>query len=71
MELIWSDFAKADYWENIDYLLEEWTKKDALHFIKKVDDDLLDLFPKAQEARVGDAILELFKRRENIDIFKK
>ena len=41
------------------------------HFIKKVDDDLLDLFPKAQEARVGDAILELFKRRENIDIFNK
>jgi|TARA_R110000868_G_scaffold173372_2_gene409484 hypothetical protein len=40
-------------------------------FIKKVDDDLLDLFPKAQEARVGDAILELFKRRENIDIFNK
>jgi hypothetical protein len=40
-------------------------------FIKKVDDDLLDLFPKAQEARVVDAILELFKRRENIDIFNK
>ena len=40
-------------------------------FIKKVDDDLLDLFPKAQEARVGDAILELFKHRENIDIFNK
>jgi hypothetical protein len=40
-------------------------------FIKKVDEDLLELFPKAQEARVGDAILELFKRRENIDIFNK
>ena len=40
-------------------------------FIKKVDDELLELFPKAQEARVGDAILELFKRRENIDIFNK
>lgn len=40
-------------------------------FIKKIDDELLDLFPKAQEARVGDAILELFKRRENIDIFNK
>ena len=40
-------------------------------FIKEVDDNLLDLFPKAQEARVGDAILELFKRRENIDIFNK
>jgi hypothetical protein len=40
-------------------------------FIKQVDDNLLELFPKAQEARVGDAILELFKRRENIDIFNK
>lgn len=40
-------------------------------FIQKIDDDLLELFPKPQEARVGDAILELFKRRENIDIFNK
>lgn len=40
-------------------------------FIKKVDEELLELFPKPQEARVGDAILELFKRRENIDIFNK
>jgi hypothetical protein len=40
-------------------------------FIQKIDKDLLELFPKPQEARVGDAILELFKRRENIDIFNK
>ena len=40
-------------------------------FIQRIDDELLDLFPKPQEARVGDAILELFKRRENIDIFNK
>ena len=40
-------------------------------FIKKVDDELLELFPKAQEARVGDAILELIKRRDNIDMFNK
>jgi hypothetical protein len=40
-------------------------------FIQKIDDELLTIFPKAQEARVGDAILELFKRRENIDIFNK
>jgi hypothetical protein len=40
-------------------------------FIKEIDDNLLELFPKAQEARVGDAILELFKRRESIDIFNK
>jgi len=40
-------------------------------FIKEIDDNLLDLFTKPQEARVGDAILELFKRRESIDIFNK
>jgi hypothetical protein len=40
-------------------------------FIQKIDEDLLTIFPKAQEARIGDAILELFKRRESIDIFNK
>lgn len=40
-------------------------------FIQHIDESLLDIFPKDQEARVGDAILELFKRRENIDIFNK
>lgn len=40
-------------------------------YIQRVDEDLLRLFPKPQEARVGDAILELFKRREHIDIFNK
>ncbi len=40
-------------------------------YIEYIDTNLLTLFPKDQEARVGDAILELFKRRENIDIFNK
>lgn len=40
-------------------------------YIQHVDDNLLTIFPKDQEARVGDAILELFKRRETIDIFNK
>lgn len=40
-------------------------------FVKRVDDELLTLFPKTQEARVGDAILELFRKRENIEIFNK
>jgi hypothetical protein len=40
-------------------------------FIKYIDDNLLDLFEKDQDARVGDALLELFKRRENIDVFNK
>lgn len=40
-------------------------------FIAYVDENLLEIFIKEQEARVGDAILELFKRRETIDIFNK
>jgi hypothetical protein len=40
-------------------------------YISYVDENLLEIFPKEQEARVGDAILELFKRRETIDIFNK
>ena len=40
-------------------------------FISYVDENLLEIFIKDQEARVGDAILELFKRREHIDIFNK
>lgn len=40
-------------------------------FIKYVDDNLLDLFEKTEEMKVADAILEIFKKRENIDIFNK
>jgi hypothetical protein len=40
-------------------------------FVKYVDDNLLDLFEKTEETKVADAILEIFKKRENIDIFNK
>lgn len=49
--------------------LEEVTFIDL--YINYVDENLLEIFPKDQDARVGDAILELFKRRETIDIFNK
>lgn len=49
--------------------LEEYSFIDL--YIRHIDDELLNIFPKPQDARVGDAILELFKRRENIDIFNK
>ena len=40
-ELIWSPQAKQDYWQNIDYLLEKWTEKEAAHFINLVDYNLI------------------------------
>jgi hypothetical protein len=41
------------------------------HFIKYINLNLFTLFPKAKDARIADAIIELFKRSENIDIFNK
>ena len=40
-------------------------------FIKSVDDNLFELFDKPEDIKVADAILEIFKKRENIDIFNK
>ncbi len=40
-------------------------------FTKYVDKNLFSLFPKANDARIADAILELFRKSENLDIFNK
>jgi len=40
-------------------------------FVKSIDDNLFTLFPKDKEAKVADAILELFRKRENLDILSK
>ena len=37
---IWTNLAKQDYWNNIDYLPEKWTEKEALGFIHKVERNL-------------------------------
>lgn len=40
-------------------------------FIKYVDANLFILFPKQKNAQIADAILELFRKSENLDIFNK
>ena len=42
--------------------------KQYTHF---VDINLFDLFPKQNDARIADAIMELFRKNENLDIFNK
>ena len=34
--VLWNKMAKLDYYQNIDYLLREWTKKEAQAFIDEV-----------------------------------
>jgi len=72
------DFQEIHNEENtISKLIEEPTNPDIDRldvldfFIKKIDDCLFDMFDKPDELRAADAILEIFKKRERIDLFNK
>ncbi|MBM3436509.1 MAG: type II toxin-antitoxin system RelE/ParE family toxin [Bacteroidetes bacterium] len=41
--IIWNEFARQDFYQNIDYLLKEWSEKEAQSFIDKVFDVLFVL----------------------------
>jgi hypothetical protein len=40
-------------------------------YVDYVTENIYNIFPKEDDARIADAILELFRKRENIDIFNK
>jgi hypothetical protein len=40
-------------------------------FVIYVDNKLFSLFPKQKDAQIADAIMELFRKSENLDIFNK
>ena len=40
-------------------------------YVEYCSDNIYELFPKDKDAQVADAILEVFRRREGIDIFNK
>jgi hypothetical protein len=40
-------------------------------YVRYVDKHLYQLFPKTQDARTADAIMELFRKRETLEIFNK
>ena len=40
-------------------------------YIEYCTDNIFKLFPKEEEAQIADAILELFRKRENISIYNK
>lgn len=37
IQIIWSESAKTDYWQNIEYLEREWTLNEVYNFMDKVD----------------------------------
>jgi hypothetical protein len=40
-------------------------------YIDYITENIFELFPKEDDAKIADAILELFRKRDNIDIFNK
>ena len=40
-------------------------------YVNHVSENIYDLFPKGNDAQIADAVLELFRKRENIEIFNK
>ena len=55
--------------KNKEVDLEEVDFIDA--FVAHINNKLYDYYPKEKEAKVADAILELFRKRENLDILSK
>ena len=62
--------------DNYSYNMGEEKEKEKLgifidEYVKYVEDRFNIFFPKGNDAKVADAILELFRKRENLEIFNK
>jgi len=62
--------------ESYSYSIDDTPKNEFLsnyidEFVVYCSSNIYELFPKDQDAQIADAILELFRKRENIDIFNK
>ena len=62
--------------ENHSYNIDDKEDKNLLsnfidQYVEYVTSNIYDLFPKENDAKVADAILELFRKRKDIDIFNK
>jgi len=71
-----ADVVEAEENEKFSYHIDADPGRDELSefidlFIVYVEDNIYKLFPKKNDAEVADAILEIFRKREDIDIFNK
>ena len=62
--------------ENFSYRIDEGSSQDRLsnfldEYVTHCTSNIYTLFPKEADAQIADAILELFRKREHIDIFNK
>ena len=62
--------------ENFSYRIDEGSSQDKLsnfidEYVTHCTNNIYTLFPKEIDAQIADAILELFRKREDIDVFNK
>jgi len=55
------EFNNSD--DRLSYFMDEWVEFISLN--------LYEIFPKEYDAKIADAVLELFRKRDNIDVFNK
>jgi hypothetical protein len=57
------DMEESPYNERLSMYIDEFTDY--------CTENIFEIFPKEYDAQIADAILELFRKRENLDIFNK
>ena len=62
--------------ENFSYELDDVPNNERLNefldqYIEYCNNNLTKLFPKENDAKIADSILEIFRKRENLDVFNK
>jgi len=62
--------------ENHSYNIDDTSSNERLSiyidkFVKHCTEHIFEIFPKDYDAQIADAILELFRKRENLDVFNK
>ena len=57
---------------NSDYTKEKDELSEYIElFLEYTTENIYELFPKKNDAQIADAILELFRKRETIEVFNK
>ena len=65
------EFSSRNLKENKDYKYEDRLSLFIDQYVNYCTEDIYVLFPKGNDASIADAILELFRKRDAIDVFNK
>jgi len=69
--VIEEEFSNSDRFSPKDYKHEDRLSLFIDLYTQHCTDNIYEFFPKGNDATIADAILELFRKRDNIDVFNK